>query len=139
VNKSQGKIVLVVLWVLFCYGALRILQHAYDKEKSFYLFVVLAITGNLAYDGLKVVVRYRPASRADIRAVVAYVLGFCAALIGAVSSLFVGAELVVFGMLGSTAVQIVSGALFVGCLIAGMMLLGSAERRFKLSHDTLAW
>jgi hypothetical protein len=59
-SKTSHKVFLVFAWIVVVFGYLWLLSFAYDKEKGFVLFVLLSIAGNLAYDGLKLVLRYNP-------------------------------------------------------------------------------
>lgn len=130
-NKSAHKVVLVAAWIVVVFGYLYFLQFAYDKEKSFHLFVFVAIAGNLAYDGLKSVLKYEPLYPSDASTTSKYVMGFVASLAGSLAFLLIGAELFVYRILGNTAAQIVSGVGFLSCISAGMWLLAKAETHFK--------
>ena len=112
------------------------LQKVYDalQFKSFYLFVFLAITGNLAYDGLKSLLRYAPLHPSNTWKIVRFVVGFVASLVGSVASLLVGAELVVYGCLSNSAGQVVAGLGFLICIACGMWLLTQAETYFNVSN-----
>lgn len=54
-EKFGHKLFWCVAWVVVVFGYLWLLSFAYETHATFVLFVLLAIAGNLAYDGLKVV------------------------------------------------------------------------------------
>jgi hypothetical protein len=133
---SLGKLILIVFWIAIVFGYLYLLQRVYDdpKFKSFHLFVFLAIAGNLAYDGLKALLRYKPLYPSNIWKIVWFVAGFVASLVGSVASLCIGAELVVHGLISNPAGQVVAGVGFLACIACGMWLLAQAETYFKVSN-----
>ncbi|MDT4328446.1 hypothetical protein ACQE3E_11210 [Methylomonas sp. MED-D] len=133
---SAGKLILVATWISIVFGYLYFLQKVYDNPqfKSFHLFVFLAIAGNLAYDGLKALLRYDPLHPSNTWKIVRFVAGFVASLAGSVASLLIGAELVVYGCLSNSAGQIVAGLGFLICIAFGMWLLAQAETYFKVSN-----
>lgn len=129
-NKRSFKAILVVMWIAIVFGFLWLLSFAYEKNQGFLLFICIAIAGNLAYDGLKMVVRYDPLFTTDAESVVLYVLGFAASLIGSVAIFIVGAELFVYSLTKEWVAQAVSGIGFLLCVAGGMLLLAKAERKF---------
>lgn len=135
-RRSLGKIILVAVWIAIVFGYLYFLQKVYDdpKFKSFQLFVLLSIAGNLAYDGLKAVLRYEPLHPSNICKIIWFVAGFVVSLAGSVAFLFIGAELVVYGCISNPAGQVVAGVGFLSCIACGMRLLALAENYFKASN-----
>jgi len=133
---SVGKLILVAAWIVIVFGYLYLLQKAYDDSqfKSFHLFVFLAIAGNLAYDGLKALLKYAPLHPSNTWQVVRFAAGFVASLVGSVASLLISAELVVYGCLSNSAGQVVAGVGFLICIACGMWLLTQAETYFKVSN-----
>jgi hypothetical protein len=133
-SKQHSKAVLVAVWIIVVFGYLYLLQKIYDKQQSYYIFVLLALSGNLAYDGLKAVLAYSPLYPRDAALVVKYVAGFIASLAAAVASLFGAAALYHFRLVGDIAAQIIGGVGFLLSIAAGMALISSAERHFRLSN-----
>ncbi|WP_421793844.1 hypothetical protein [Hydrocarboniphaga effusa] len=133
-SKVGIRVCLVILWIAVVFTTLFVLQAVYDKEKSFSLFVLMLILSNLAYDGLKAVFTFDPASNSDGWSVVKYALGFVFSLLLSAGSLLLAAWLHhAFGV-GDVPAQIIGGVGFFGFYFCGMFLLSSAERRFKLSN-----
>lgn len=131
-SKVGIRVCLVILWIAVVFAALFLLQAVYEKEKTFSLFALMLILSNLAYDGLKAVFTFDPASSADGWSVVGYALGFIASLLLSAGFLLLAAWLHhAFGV-GEVPAQIIGGIGFFGSYFCGMLLLSSAERRFKL-------
>jgi len=59
------KWIAVGLWVLISMGFFYLLDFAYDKNKSYWLFLVLIFGCNLVYDIAKSLIRLRPLYRSD--------------------------------------------------------------------------
>lgn len=57
-SKSSYKLLTAVIWVLVVFGGLYILQEVYEKNESFHLFVILALSMNVAYDGIKAILKF---------------------------------------------------------------------------------
>lgn len=133
-SRLTNKIILVTAWVVLVFGYLRLLQFAYEKDRSFHLFVLLAIAGNMAYDGLKAVIRYNPLYSSDATTISKYVAGFVGSLVASVASLFLGAALFHWHLVNEFVGQLVAAIGFLVSMIFGMVLLAKAETRFKLSN-----
>lgn len=133
-SRRAAKTILVVAWIAIVFGYLFLLQKIYDKEKGYFLFVLLAISGNLAYDGLKAILQYDPLYSSDGALVVKYVIGFVASLAAAVGSLFLAATLYHFHLIGEFLAQVLGGVGFLAAIAGGMLLISSAERHFKLTN-----
>lgn len=133
-SRRINKIFLVAVWVLVVFGYLWLMESAYEREESFHLFVLLAIAGNMAYDGLKAVIRYDPLCPSDATTISKYVAGFVVSLFASVGSLFFGAALFHWNFVNEFMGQLVAASGFLGSMILGMVLLGKAESRFRLSN-----
>lgn len=133
-SRLTNKIILVIVWVVIVFSYLRFLQFAYEKEKSFYLFVLLAIAGNMAYDGLKIVIRYNPLYSSDATTVTKYVFGFIGCLGLSLVALSIGALLFHWHIVSEFIGQLVATVGFLLSIVVGMVFLAKAETRFKLSN-----
>lgn len=133
-SRLTDKTILVITWVVIVFGYLWVLQFAYEKEKSFHLFVLLAIAGNMAYDGLKAVIRYNPLYSSDGTTITKYVFGFLGSLAASVASLFLGAALFHWHLVNEFMGQLVAAIGFLASIILGMVLLAKADSHFKLSN-----
>jgi hypothetical protein len=132
-SRLTNKIILVTVWIFVVFGYLYLMQFAYEKKKSFHLFVFMVIVGSMAYDGLKVVIRYNPLYPSDAATVTKYVLGFVACLVSSLASLFIGAALFHRHIVSEFFGQMVAAIGFLASMVFGMVLLGKAEAQFNLS------
>lgn len=135
-TRLKNKVILVAFWIIVVFGYLYLLQFAYDKEKSFHLFVLLAIAGNMAYDGLKTIINYNPLYPSDATTVVKYIIGFIACMGASLVSIFFGAALLHWKILNAFSSQFIAGGGFLMSMALGMFLLSKAETRFGLSSRT---
>jgi len=103
----------------------------YERDKNFILYVFLAIAGNLAYDGLKVVLLYETSYTRDAKIITGYVFGFLGTMTNSLLCLFVGAQLATYHWLSDSSAQVVAGVGFLLCTASGMWLLADAERKFR--------
>ncbi|MCR4305183.1 MAG: hypothetical protein NUV63_13355 [Gallionella sp.] len=134
ISKLTYKRLLVVAWIAIVFGYLWLLSFAYEKDKGFVLFTCLAIAGNLACDGLKIVLRFDPLYTTEAKSVVIYVSGFVASMAGSVAAFVIGAQLYVYRLLPEWGAQAVSAIGFLSCMAAGIWLIGEAERRFCVTN-----
>jgi hypothetical protein len=130
----MNKGILVTFWVGIVFLYLYILQFAYEKERSFHLFVLLAIAGNMAYDGLKAIIRYNPQYPSDATTISKYVIGYVGCLGSSLASLFLGAALYHWSIVGELIGQLIAGTGFLVSTVLGMVLLAKAEKHFKLTN-----
>lgn len=133
-SRLTNKIILIVTWIIVVFGYLYLLQFAYEKEKSFHLFVLLAIAGSMAYDGLKMVIYYNPLYPRDATTITKYILGFIGCLVASLASLFLGAALFHWRIVNEFIGQFLATVGFLTSMVIGTLLLAKAETKFKLSN-----
>lgn len=125
---------MVIIWIVVVFGYLWILQFVYEKYKTFQLFVLLAIFGNLAYDGLKKIIYYDPFYPSDSAKVTKYVVLFTFCLFGSIIPILIGAALVYWDLVHFRFAQVIGTIGFQSLIVMGMIFLDKAESRFKLSN-----
>jgi len=135
-SKENTKRILLALWLVITLGYLEGLREVNVKQHSLILFVYLAITSMQTTGGLKVILRYAPMYRADGAKVLNYVVGFIAAVVAAMVSIGIGAELCFFKWLSEPHAQTFSAIGFIGCVGVGLWLIAEAERLVKASNST---
>lgn len=133
---NRHKLYWVAIWIAVVFTYVWLLSYYYENDKGYASFVLLAIAGNLAYDGLKALLFYDARDGEASRAITGYVVGFLAALAASVTSLFVAAQLVVYGIASDRVGQSIAGVGFLSSIAAGMWLLANAERTFKRTNTT---
>ncbi|KEQ17538.1 hypothetical protein [Endozoicomonas numazuensis] len=133
-NRNSYKVIIAGIWLLIVFGYLHGLQIVYEAEKSFHLFVVLSIFINLAYDGLKKIISYKPMYTADIRKLFKYSVSIVVSLACSLSSFVAGAFLKIYLDFPEFVAQGVAFTGFIVFIIISMILLNKAEKLFKLSN-----
>lgn len=134
-SRTLSRVILVTLWITIVFGALWVLSFVYDKDKSFWLYVVLALIGNLAYDGLKIILKFNPTYPSDGKKVVNHALLASVSLFFPGLSFVVGAAAFVWGFVPEIIGQIFAA---IGSFVAiafGSFQLAKAEAHFKLSDS----
>jgi hypothetical protein len=133
-SRKTNKILLVLIWILIVFGYLWVFQLIYEKNRSFYLFVLLALSGNLSYDGLKKIIYYDPLYPSDSTMVLKYALGFVFFLFSSIIPLILGAALIHWDLVNFRIGQAIGTIGFLFSIVLGMVFLAKAESRFKLSN-----
>lgn len=134
-SRTLSRAILVTLWITIVFGALWVLSFVYDKDKSFWLYVVLALIGNLAYDGLKIILKFSPTYQSDGKKVVKYALLASISLFFPGLSFVVGAAAFAWGFVPEIIGQSFAVIGSFAAIAFGSFQLAKAEAHFMLSRS----
>lgn len=132
------KAILIAVWGVLVFGCLWVLQSAYEesKDQPFWFFLVIAIGGNLAYDGLKSILKYRPLAPCNGSKLAKLVGKFVLLLALSFAALAVPAVLVVKGCLNDRLGQLLAGIGFLTAWAVGASMLATIGKYFKASDGS---
>lgn len=134
-SRTLSKAILVTLWITIVFGALWVLSFVYDKDKSFWLYVVLTLIGNLAYDGLKCILKFTPEYPSDRKKIVNHTLLASISLFFPGLSFVVGAAAFAWGFVPEIIGQSFAVIGSFAAIAFGSSQLAKAEAHFMLSRS----
>ena len=135
-ERSIYKYFVIAIWVLLVFGYLYLMQIVYEKEQSFYLFVLLTLAGNLAYDGLKALLKYQSFYESDARALAFNVAMSVICLFMSVAVFFVGAALNIYFSFPEALCKGIALSGNLVCIGLGLNYIAKAERTFQVSQSS---
>ncbi|MDA6067634.1 hypothetical protein OH214_10860 [Idiomarina abyssalis] len=133
-SKSSYKLLTAAVWVLVVFSGLYILQEVYKKNESFHLFVILALSMNVAYDGIKAILKFPAMYVQDAKklfnlavlTVLSFAASFLMFLVGAALHVYLELSLVI-----SQAVAVVGYLVF---FIITLSFLQKIDNLFKVQY-----
>ncbi|WP_339067197.1 hypothetical protein [Teredinibacter turnerae] len=130
-NRLTYRLLAAGLLIAIVFGFLYVLQNVYDKKPSFYLFVVIALSMNITYDGLKSIMNFPAVFPSDAREVFllsSKAVGFAAL---AFISFLAGAALHVYLGFAELVGQVVAAGGYILFYVLAMKCLLNAQNAMR--------
>lgn len=131
-RKLLMVIPLVILWLGIVFGFVWLLNSV--QNAGYFGFAFIALAGNLAYDGFKIVIRYEANSLAAYRDLFTEIFWFVVFFACAVISVFLAAVSVKQSLLSDQVGQIFAGVGFLLFFFLSSLAISDVEKRFRLSN-----
>lgn len=122
------KMLTVSLWIGAVFGITFVLQKSYENEASFKLFVYVALSLNVAYDGIKLILKYPAKNTYESYRLFNYVVGASCSFLLAFISIGTGVATHIYWGWNEIVGQIISVTGYLVFFILAMKYSAMIER-----------